>query len=79
MTVRFNEQVYLFEFKVVAKEAEGRAIQQIREKAVRRQIPGVAATHPPDWRGIQQKKTQCGRVRGGASGVRKRQKITTTF
>ncbi|MDR0379575.1 MAG: PD-(D/E)XK nuclease domain-containing protein, partial [Candidatus Accumulibacter sp.] len=32
MTVKFNEQIYLFEFKVVEGEAEGRALQQIREK-----------------------------------------------
>ncbi|MDR0440591.1 MAG: PD-(D/E)XK nuclease domain-containing protein, partial [Candidatus Accumulibacter sp.] len=32
MTVRFNEQIYLFEFKVVENGAEGRALQQIREK-----------------------------------------------
>jgi hypothetical protein len=32
MTVRFNEQIYLFEFKVVEDGAEGRALQQIREK-----------------------------------------------
>jgi hypothetical protein len=32
MAVRFNGQVYLFEFKVVEEEAEGKAIQQIKEK-----------------------------------------------
>jgi hypothetical protein len=32
MAVRFNGQVYLFEFKVVEEEAEGRALRQIREK-----------------------------------------------
>ncbi|MDR2032133.1 MAG: ATP-binding protein, partial [Azoarcus sp.] len=32
MAVKFNGQVYLFEFKVVADKAEGRALQQIREK-----------------------------------------------
>ncbi|MDR1062910.1 MAG: ATP-binding protein [Azoarcus sp.] len=32
MAVKFNGQVYLFEFKVVVEEAEGKAIQQIREK-----------------------------------------------
>ncbi|MDR1662404.1 MAG: PD-(D/E)XK nuclease domain-containing protein, partial [Azoarcus sp.] len=30
--VKFNEQVYLFEFKMVEEKAEGRALQQIREK-----------------------------------------------
>ncbi len=32
MTVRFNGQVYLFEFKVVELEPEGRALAQIKEK-----------------------------------------------
>jgi hypothetical protein len=32
MAVKFNGQVYLFEFKVVEDEAEGRALAQIREK-----------------------------------------------
>jgi hypothetical protein len=32
MAVKFNEQIYLFEFKVVEDEAEGRALRQIREK-----------------------------------------------
>jgi ATP-dependent exoDNAse (exonuclease V) beta subunit len=32
MAVKFNGQIYLFEFKVVEEEAEGRALQQIREK-----------------------------------------------
>ncbi|MDR1661111.1 MAG: PD-(D/E)XK nuclease domain-containing protein [Azoarcus sp.] len=32
MAVKFNGQVYLFEFKMVEDEAEGRALAQIREK-----------------------------------------------
>jgi hypothetical protein len=32
MAVRFNGQVYLFEFKVVEIEPEGRALQQIKDK-----------------------------------------------
>ncbi|MDR2032644.1 MAG: ATP-binding protein [Azoarcus sp.] len=32
MAVKFNGQIYLFEFKVVEDEAEGRALAQIREK-----------------------------------------------
>jgi hypothetical protein len=32
MTVKFNGQVYLFEFKVVEGEAEGKALAQIKEK-----------------------------------------------
>ncbi|WP_245929729.1 ATP-binding protein [Leucothrix pacifica] len=33
MTIRFNEQVYIFEFKVVELVPEGNALQQIKEKA----------------------------------------------
>jgi hypothetical protein len=32
MAVQFNGQVYLFEFKVVENEAEGKALQQIKDK-----------------------------------------------
>ena len=32
ITVLFHEQVYLFEFKVVATQAEGKAIAQLRER-----------------------------------------------
>jgi hypothetical protein len=32
MAVRFNGQVYLFEFKVVELEPEGRALQQIKDQ-----------------------------------------------
>jgi hypothetical protein len=32
MAVQFNGQVYLFEFKVVEEEAEGKALQQIQDK-----------------------------------------------
>jgi hypothetical protein len=32
MAVKFNGQVYLFELKVVENEAEGKALQQIKEK-----------------------------------------------
>ena len=32
MAVRFNHQIYLFEFKVVAGEAEGRALRRIKER-----------------------------------------------
>jgi hypothetical protein len=32
MTVKFNGQVYLFEFKMVENEAEGRALRQIKDK-----------------------------------------------
>ncbi|PID46914.1 MAG: hypothetical protein CSB47_01660 [Proteobacteria bacterium] len=33
MTVRFNQQVYLFEFKVVEIAPEGKALQQLKDKA----------------------------------------------
>lgn len=32
MTVRFGANIYLFEFKVVASTAEGKALQQIKDK-----------------------------------------------
>ncbi|MDR2032182.1 MAG: PD-(D/E)XK nuclease domain-containing protein, partial [Azoarcus sp.] len=32
MAVKFNGQVYLFEFKVVADKAEGKALRQIKDK-----------------------------------------------
>jgi hypothetical protein len=32
MAVKFNDQIYLFEFKVVEEEAEGRALEQIKKK-----------------------------------------------
>jgi hypothetical protein len=32
MAIQFNGQIYLFEFKVVEEEAEGKALQQIKEK-----------------------------------------------
>jgi len=40
MALRFNQQVYLFEFKVVELAPDGRALQQIKDKA----MPG------PIWR-----------------------------
>jgi hypothetical protein len=32
MAVRFNQQIYLFEFKVVELTPEGKALQQIKDK-----------------------------------------------
>ena len=32
MAVRFNQNVYIFEFKVVELTPEGRALQQIKDK-----------------------------------------------
>jgi hypothetical protein len=33
MTVKFNGQIYLFEFKVVEMVPEGNALQQLKDKA----------------------------------------------
>jgi hypothetical protein len=33
MAVRFNQQSYLFEFKVVELTPEGKALQQIKDKS----------------------------------------------
>ncbi|WP_022952435.1 ATP-binding protein [Leucothrix mucor] len=33
MTLKFNQQIYIFEFKVVDDEAKGEALQQIKDKA----------------------------------------------
>jgi hypothetical protein len=33
MAVRFNGQIYLFEFKVVELTPEGKALQQIKDKS----------------------------------------------
>ena len=33
MTLQFNKQVYIFEFKVVELSPEGEALQQIKDKA----------------------------------------------
>ncbi|MDR1228262.1 MAG: PD-(D/E)XK nuclease domain-containing protein, partial [Azoarcus sp.] len=32
MAIKFNEQVYLFEFKLVEENTEGKALSQIKEK-----------------------------------------------
>lgn len=32
LALRFNQQIYLFEFKVVELEPDGRALQQIKER-----------------------------------------------
>ena len=32
MAIKFNKQIYLFEFKVVEDTAEGKALSQIKEK-----------------------------------------------
>ena len=39
MAVRFNSNVYLFEFKVVELAPEGTAMAQLREERLRRQVP----------------------------------------
>ena len=33
MTLKFNQRVYIFEFKVVELSPEGKALQQIKDKA----------------------------------------------
>ena len=33
MTLKFNNQVYIFEFKVVELAPEGNALQQVKDKA----------------------------------------------
>ena len=44
MSVLFNGQVYLFEFKVVEDAPQGRALQQIRDKGCR-QVPRARRIH----------------------------------
>jgi hypothetical protein len=45
MTIEFNGQVYLFEFKVVENAAEGRALQQIRDKRYADKYRSLEAIH----------------------------------
>ncbi len=41
MTLRFNQQVYIFEFKVVELVPEGRALQQIKDKGYAEKYRGL--------------------------------------
>ena len=49
MALRFNGQLYLFEFKVVELAPEGRALQQIRDRgfADKYRAEGLPSNHPP--------------------------------
>ena len=40
MAVRFDDNVYLFEFKVVEIASAGSAMAQLKDRALRRQVPG---------------------------------------
>ena len=55
MALRLNQQVYLFEFKVVEIEPEGRALQQIKDKGYAR--PYLATGQPIHLIGIEFSKT----------------------
>ncbi len=55
MALRFNGQVYLFEFKVVELEPEGRALQQIKDKGYAR--PYLALSQPIHQIGVEFSKT----------------------
>lgn len=41
MTVKFNQQIYLFEFKVVEIAPEGKALQQLKDKAYTEKYRGL--------------------------------------
>jgi len=51
MTLRFNQQVYLFEFKVVELAPDGRALQQIKDKGYAR--PYLAGGLPIHLIGVE--------------------------
>ena len=55
MAVRFNNQVYLFEFKVVEIEPDGRALQQIKDKGYAK--PFLALGQPIHQIGVEFSKT----------------------
>jgi len=50
MTVKFNSQIYLFEFKVVELSPDGRALQQIKDKGYAK--PWLALGQPIHQIGI---------------------------
>jgi len=70
MTVKFNGQIYLFEFKVVELVPEGRALQQLKSKGYADKYraegqpihPGGRAADSSDRRGILARRAQCGGV-----------------
>ena len=45
MAVRFNGQIYLFEFKVVELTPEGRALQQIKDRGYADKYRGAGPVH----------------------------------
>ena len=66
MAVEFNDNVYLFEFKVVELAGEGAAMAQLRSRGLRRQVspPRPADFHLVAVR-VQPGRSQCRRLRGG--------------
>ena len=57
MVVRFNQNVYIFEFKVVELTPEGRALQQIKDKGYAK--PYLALGHPIHLIGVEFSKKSC--------------------
>ena len=55
MALRFNGQIYLFEFKVVELEPEGRALQQIKDRGYA--LPYLAAGQHIHQIGVEFSKT----------------------
>ena len=53
MAVRFNEQIYLFEFKVVGLAPEGTAMQQLKAKRYADKYRGTGAADPPHRHRVQ--------------------------
>ena len=66
MAVRFNDQVYLLEFKVVGMSGEGAAMAQLKEKRYADKYRSMGQPHTSDRRRVRQGRAQRGRFRGGA-------------
>ena len=66
MALRFNGNVYLFEFKVVESAPSGGAMAQLKDRRYADKYPRPGRTHPPDSGRIQPQGAQPGFVRGGA-------------
>ena len=66
MAVRFNDNVYLFEFKVVEMASEGAAMAQLKEKRYADKYRGSGPGDPSHCRRVQQGCPQRRRVPGGA-------------
>ena len=60
MVVLFNDNVYLFEFKVVEMAPDGAAMAQLKEKRYADKYRALGAANPPDCRGVQQGYAQLG-------------------